>query len=147
MERHTLLPLLLFTALLSACGATDNEQEKVSLDNDPRVGDKVSQVCFVSNIRGWKPVDNDRNSLVVTMSNRDEYKLKLSGSCDPNLAMMTTAIIPRGGSTCFQRGDKVKTDGDLSKGFGSGCTIMSVNKWDPDALIKQAEKEAEEENN
>ena len=147
MKFQPVFPLIIISALLSACATKDNAREKVSLDNDPRIGDKVSQVCFVSNIRGWKPVDNDRNSVVVTMNNRNEYKLKLSGSCDPNLAMMSMAIIPRGGSNCFQRGDKVKTDGDLSKGFGSGCTIMSINKWDPDALSKQAEKEAEEANN
>ena len=140
-RKKTGLTLMILIAL-GGCTSSQVEKTKVPLENDPRIKENVKQVCFVKNIRGWNTVDNDRNAVIVTMSNKEKYKLKVVGSCDPDLAIMHLAVIPRVGSGCFGRGDKLKTDGDLSKGFGSGCTIMAVNRWDPEALDKAENKPA-----
>lgn len=134
---------VVFALSLGACSSTEDDKVKVPLDNDPRIGETVSQVCFTRNIDSWKSVDNDRNALVVEMNNRQQYKLKLSGGCDPDLAMMRVAVITRSASSCFSRGDKIKTDGDLASGYGSACTIIAINQWNPSALDDQEESSQE----
>ena len=68
------------------------------------------------------------------MINRDAYKLKLSGGCDPDWAMAHIVVITRTGANCYSRGDKVTTDADTSRGMVSACTIIRLNKWDPNAV-------------
>ena len=138
MNIKKMLPVLPIVAMLSACGSTGDVADKIPLDNDPRIGDKVSQVCFVRNVRSWENVDNDRNALIIKMDNKKAYKVKVVGACDPELELMSIYlhIVPRGKSSCFQRGDKVMTDSDMSKGYGGGCTILSINKWDPEAAFQ-----------
>ena len=145
MKKLNLTAVICAAFMLTACGSTENESAKIPLDNDPRIGEKVNRVCFVNSINGWAPVDNDRNAVLITMNNRERYKLKLIGACDPDLAMLRAAFITRPGSSCLSRGDKVKTDGDLGRGRGSACTIMSIHAWDPEA-IKQQDEDKETEN-
>ncbi|MCW8925602.1 MAG: DUF6491 family protein [Xanthomonadales bacterium] len=128
---------------ISGC-ATQEEKVAISLDSDPRIGDEVKQVCFARNVDSWSDVDNDRNAVVLRMKNRDYYKLKLSGGCDPQWAMMNLALITRGGSNCYTRGDRVKTDGDAFRGYASACVITQINKWDPDA-VKKADQHKKDE--
>lgn len=150
MTIKSCVAVLLGLGVLAGCGSTEEQANKVPLENDPRIGEKVSQVCFARDIDGWNSVDNDRNAVIISLNRREKYKLKLVGACDPNLAMMRAAFITRPGSSCLSRGDKVKTDGDLGRGRGSGCTVMAINKWDPDALEKEErnpEASNEDENN
>jgi len=123
----TILPML-----LAGCSST-NDKVQIPLDSDPRVGEAVDQVCFTRSLDSWQNVDNDRNALVLKMNNRDHYKLKLSGACDPDLAISTIAVITRSSSACFSRGDRLKTDADMSQGYGSACIILGINKWNPEA--------------
>ena len=127
-------PVILLTVLLAGCASAPGD--KVPLDTDPRVGEQVSQIYFMSNINSWANVDNDRNALILTMTNRDAYKLKLSMGCDPDWAMSHIAVITRGGASCYSAGDKIRTDATVSQNYGSACTITRINKWDPDALIR-----------
>lgn len=125
---------IVLAALLAGCASTSDNEVKIPLDSDPRIGETVSRVCFSRSIDSWSTVDNDPKAVILKMSNRESYKLKLSGVCDPEWAMSTLAVITRPGAGCLSRGDKVKTDADISRGFGSACIIRSINKWNPEAV-------------
>lgn len=126
--------MILAPLLLAGCASAPDEKDKTPVDLDPRVGEEVTQVCFIRNIDSWSNPDNDNDALILRMNNRDSYKLKLGGSCDPDWAMVHIAVISRGGANCFSAGDRIKTDSDTSRGYGSACIITRINKWDPDAV-------------
>jgi hypothetical protein len=139
MKKLLTIFIIMIPVLLAGCASTLDDKTEVPLDSDPRVGEEVSQVCFTRNIDSWQNVDNDRNAVIVEMNNRETYKLKLSGACDPDWATVSIAVITRSGSTCFSRGDSLKTDGDMARGHGSACTISRIYKWNPEA-VSQPEK-------
>ena len=130
--------MVVLTALVTGCVTSQEEKVEIPLGSDPRVGEEVRQVCFTRSLDSWLSVDNDRNALILRMSNRESYKLQLSGICDPDWARTTIAVITRPGSGCLSRGDRIKTDSDTSRGYGSACTITGINKWNADA-VKQAD--------
>ena len=142
MNKTLTILTILLPAYLAGC-ASQQEKVVIPLDDDPRIGEEVSQVCFAREVDSWGEVDNDRNAVLIRMNSREYYKLKISPGCDPQWAISTIAIIKRGGSNCYSRGDRVKTDADPFRGRGSACVITKINKWDPDAA-KQAEQKAEE---
>lgn len=123
---------------LGGCASTQQQETGIPLVSDPRIGDTVRQVCFANQIDSWNSVDNDRNAVILKMNNRDYFKLKISGGCDPQWAMSTLAVIRRGGSNCFSQGDRIKTDADPFRDYGSSCVITAINKWDPEAANKTA---------
>lgn len=140
--RNILTTLLAVLPLyIAGCASTDNEVV-IPLDADPRIGEEVNQVCFTRSIDSWNDVDNDRNAVIIKMSNREYYKLKISGGCDPQWAMTTIAVISRGGSGCYSRGDRIKTDADPFRGYGSACVITAINKWYPEA-VRQTEQQTD----
>lgn len=124
--------LVLSSAMLISCASTEADKPMVSIENDPRIGEKVNQACFVSSINGWNSVDNDDKAVIVTMIRDQQYKLNLAGVCDVDWAMYRIAIIGKTGSSCVQRGDRIKTDADTLP--GSSCRVMSINKWHPEML-------------
>ena len=125
--------MVVLSALVTGCVSSQKDKVEIRLEGDPRVGEAVQQVCFTRNLDSWQNVDNDRNALILRMNNRERYKLKLSGGCDPDWAFTTIAIISRPGSGCLSRGDKLKTDRDM---YGMACTILGINKWNPDAVTQ-----------
>ncbi len=133
--------MVLACLLLASCASTEPEKELVSIENDPRIGERVNRACFISNMDGWSNVDNDDNALIMTMRRNEQYKLNLLGACDADWAMYRIAIIGKSGSGCIERGDKIKTDANTMRGMS--CTIMSINKWHPEKLEKTTEKTAE----
>ena len=122
--------LRLLPVLLAGCASVSEDKAGIPLDSDPRIGAEVNQVCFTRNIHSWNKVDNDRQALILEMNNRETYKLKLGGGCDPDWAMVQIAVITRGGANCFSSGDRIRTDGDMR---GMACMILKINKWDADA--------------
>ena len=140
MKKPMMILVLMLPVLLIGCASTGDDTAKVALDSDPRVGEEVNQVCFIRNIDSWQNVDNDRRAVIVRMNNKDTYKLRLGGGCDPEWAMLHLGIGTRAGSSCFSRGDRIKTDGDTSRGYGTACNILGINKWDPDA-VKPADQQ------
>jgi len=140
MKKPMMTLMIMFLVLLAGCTSTGSNTAKVALDPDPRVGEEVRQVCFIRNVDSWQNVDNDRRAVIVKMNNKDTYKLRLGGGCDPEWAMLHLAIGTRAGSSCFSRGDRIKTDGDTSRGYGTACSILGINKWDPEA-VKPAEQQ------
>ena len=141
MNKTLTILLAMLPFYMAGCASTE-DKVAIPLDSDPRIGEEVKQVCFARNIDSWNDVDNDRNAVILKMKNRDYYKLKLSGGCDPQWAMMNLAVITRGASNCYTRGDRVKTDGDPFRGYGTAWVITAINKWDPEA-VKQAEQQTE----
>ncbi len=133
--KYIKLGLLLSCLFISSCASTDSEKALVSIENDPRIGDKVQQACFINSIDSWSNVDNDRNALLIRMNSRLTYKLNLSGTCDADWAIYQVAIIGKSGSACVQRGDKIITDANTMRGMS--CTIMGINKWHPEQLEQQ----------
>lgn len=138
--RSILTTLLAAMPLYMVGCAIQEEKVVIPLDSDPRIGEEVSQACFAREIDSWSDVDNDRNAVLIRMNNREYYKLKISGGCDPQWAMTTIAVISRGGSNCYSRGDRIKTDADPFRGHGSACVITAINKWHPEA-IEQTEQQ------
>lgn len=134
--------LILSSVFITACASTEAEKSAVSIENDPRIGDKVNQACFISYMDGWSNVDNDDNALIITMRRNQQYKLNLAGSCDADWAMYRIAIMGKSGSGCIQRGDKIKTDANTLRGMN--CTIMSINQWHPEKLELLAEEQPPE---
>ena len=143
MEKILTTLLAVLPLYMAGCASTE-DKVVIPLDSDPRIGEEVQQACFTNSIDSWSDVDNDRNAVIIKMNNREYYKLKISGGCDPQWAMSTIAVISRGGSSCYSRGDRIKTDADPFRGYGSACVITAINKWHPEA-IKQAEQKPESE--
>jgi hypothetical protein len=139
-----MLLAVLLPAYMAGC-ASQEEKVVIPLDNDPRVGEEVRQICFTRSIDSWSDVDNDRNAVILRMNVKDYYKLKISPGCDPQWAMSRIAVISRPGSGCLSRGDRIKTDADPFRGRGMACVITAINKWDPDAVKKTDQQAAEEE--
>lgn len=95
---------------------------------DPRQGAEVSQVCFNTQIKNWR--SNDRHSVIVEKGVRDEYKLDLLGTCEPDQAFLSIGLISRfGGGSCLENGDKLVTDAK----FDGSCVIRRIYKWNKDA--------------
>jgi len=132
--------------LMASCTSTEPEEQLVSIENDPRIGEKVQQACFINSINSWSNVDNDNKALLIHMNRKQKYKLNLTGTCDADWAIYRIAIIGKSGSTCLQRGDKLRTDANTMRGMS--CTIMSINKWHPEKLeeMKKADEQVEPSN-
>jgi hypothetical protein len=116
--------------LATACQSDTRTADKVAKKPDPRQGKEVSQVCFSSQIRNWRA--NDNHSVIIEKGFRDEYKLDLAGSCNPNDAFTSIGLISRAsGGTCLSTQDKLVTDSRFS---GDGpCYIERIHEWHKDA--------------
>ena len=70
MTRH--LITLSLMGLLSACTnvAVENNKE---VEINPRQGEEVKQICFASSINGWREVDGERSSVLLTKGVSEEY--------------------------------------------------------------------------
>ena len=138
MNIPTKTMMVLLAGLLTGCVSSQGDKTQIPWGADPRVGEEVTRVCFARNLDSWQGVDNDRDALILRMNSRESYKLRLSGVCDPDWARTTIAVITRPGTSCFTHGDKIKTDSDTDRGYGTACTIVGINRWNADA-VKQTE--------
>ena len=121
-------------ALLSACTSLPPESNR-EVEVSPRQGEEVKQICFASSINGWREVDGERSSVILTKGVSEEYKLDLSGICDLTYAFNSIATRTRG-SSCLTRGDEVVFDDGLS-GINR-CMIKKIYTWNP---VEEAEAE------
>lgn len=114
--------------LAAACSSTPTE----TADNkpvDPRQGAEVKNICFTSQIRDWR--ENDRNSVIVSVGNKKEYKLDLIGGCQPGDAFTSIGLISRfGGGSCLTSGDQLVTDTRYANDL---CQIQRMYEWNKDA--------------
>ncbi|MDZ4760931.1 MAG: DUF6491 family protein [Alphaproteobacteria bacterium] len=116
-------------ALLFAACQSNAPAETAEAAPDARQGAEVQQVCFNSQIRNWRMADRD--SVIIEKGVRDEYRLELIGTCEPNNAFTTIGLISRGGGSCLSRGDTLVTD---ERSIGGSCSIRRIHEWNKDAL-------------
>lgn len=114
-------------ALLSACTSLPPESNR-EVEVSPRQGEEVKQICFASSINGWREVDGERSSVILTKGVSEEYKLDLSGICDLTYAFNSIATRTRG-SSCLTRGDDIIFNDGLS-GINR-CMIKKIYTWNP----------------
>ena len=126
--------LIIFSMLVSLSSCTnapvENNQE---VQINPRQGEEVRQICFASSINGWREVDGERSSIILTKGVSEEYKLDLSGICDLTYAFNSIATRTRG-SSCLTRGDDIIFNDGLS-GINR-CMIKKIYTWNP---VEEAE--------
>ncbi|TRX53955.1 DUF6491 family protein [Thalassomonas sp. M1454] len=133
--------LSLFSLLLLSACAT-NTADQAPQKPDPRQGEEVTQICFNRTMDSWSPIEGENKALVVFDRRKEQYKLDLIGTCDPDFAMLRIATISRGASNCLSKGDKVITDADMDR--HDNCTIMGIYKWHPEKAEKPAEDKSTE---
>jgi hypothetical protein len=120
------------SALLAAA-CTTPPTETAEAKPDPRQGKEVRQICFNQQIRNWR--ENDRRSIIVEKAVRDEYKLDLIGTCEPEDAFLNIGLVSRvGGGTCLSTGDQLVTD----TRYDGSCTIRRIYEWHKDATTASA---------
>ena len=135
MTRH--LITLSLMGLLSACTTVAVENNK-EVQINPRQGEEVKQICFASSINGWREVDGERSSVILTKGVSEEYKLDLSGICDLTYAFNSIATRTRG-SSCLTRGDDIIFNDGLSG--VNRCMIKKIYTWNP---AEEAEADTDE---
>jgi hypothetical protein len=126
--------------LLSACTSVTPESNG-EVEVNPRQGEEVRQICFASSINGWREVDGERSSIILTKGVSKEYKLDLSGICDLTYAFNSIATRTRG-SSCLTRGDDIIFNDSLS-GINR-CMVKKIYKWNPAEVIETDTDEATE---
>lgn len=114
--------------LLAGCQTPATDMAEADAKPDPRQGEEVRNICFQSQIRGWRNLDN--RSVIVEVGVRDEYKLELIGTCQPNDAFTQIGLVSRGGGSCLQKGDQLVTDARYAAG---SCSIHRIYEWHKDA--------------
>lgn len=129
--------LVSFVSLLSACAVNPDDAQPKKVD--PRQGEEVNQVCFNRTMDSWSPIEGQNKALIVFDRRKEQYKLDLIGTCDPEFAMMRIATVSRGSSSCLSRGDKVITDADMDR--HDSCTIMGIYKWHPEKEEKNKQED------
>jgi hypothetical protein len=134
--------LIIFSMLvfLSSCtnAPVENNQE---VQINPRQGEEVRQICFASSINGWREVDGERSSVILTKGVSEEYKLDLSGICDLTYAFNSIATRTRG-SSCLTRGDDIIFNDGLS-GINR-CMIKKIYTWNPSEEAEAGTNEPKE---
>lgn len=126
----TINPKLILAAAAAVlmAGCATPPAETADAKPDPRQGEEVRNVCFSSQIRNWRELDN--RSVIVEVGVKDEYKLELLGTCQPRDAFMSIGLVSRGGSSCLSTGDTLVTDSRYSDG---SCSVRRIYKWNKDA--------------
>jgi hypothetical protein len=119
------------STLLVACSTAP--METADAKPDPRQGEQVRNICFQQQIRNWRKLDN--RSVIVEVGVRDEYKLELMGTCQPDDAFTSIGLVSRAGTSCLNEGDKLITDARYNDG---SCSIRKIYKWNKDATTAQA---------
>jgi hypothetical protein len=120
--------------LIGACSTPAASTETADAKPDPRQGKEVKQICFNQQIRNWR--ENDRKSVIVEKGLKEEYKLELIGTCQPDQAFVSIGLISRvGGGSCLSSGDRLITDARFNDG---SCSIRRIYEWHKDADKPQA---------
>lgn len=129
-----------FKAILAACAATafaaaacsSTPTQTADSKPDPRQGEQVKSICFQSQIRNWRA--NDRHSVIVERGMKDEYKLELAGTCQPQDAFLSIGLVSRMGGSCLSPGDQLVTDAR----YDGPCSVSRIYKWNKDATAPAA---------
>lgn len=91
-----------------------------------RQGAEVDRICFTNNINGWNALG--RNAVLLEKGVNDWYKVELTGTCDPQWAFESIALVSRpGGASCLTRNDRLITDDVSVPGV---CYVDRIFEWD-----------------
>ena len=131
-----LLTISMLVFLSSCTNAPVEINQEIQIN--PRQGEEVKQICFASSINGWREVDGERSSVILTKGVSEEYKLDLSGICDLTYAFNSIATRTRG-SSCLTRGDDIIFNDGLSG--VNRCMIKKIYTWNP---AEEAEADTDE---
>lgn len=144
MPREKSLPIIYGTLvfLLSACATAANgpskEEQPRGIErfaDDPRLGEEVSRMCFVSSIDSFS--DNTDDTVVLEVSPNKRYLVEVSGGCSVLDSAQSIAVDAH--SSCATKGDYLIVSDSAfglsnSSGFGPDrCLIKSIHEWNEDA--------------
>ena len=148
MPKEKSLPIVYGTLvfLLSACATAANGASKddtprgVALyENDPRLGEAVSRMCFVSSIDSFS--DNEEDTVVLEVSPTQSYLVEVSRGCSTLDSAQSIAV--DAASNCATKGDHLIVSDSAfglqgSSGFGpEKCFIKGIYEWDEDAVQEE----------
>ncbi len=132
--------------LVAGCAAVPSAEERearLAAEIEARQGEQIDRICFSRSIDSWREFGDD--DVLVREGVNDWYRLELSGTCDPGLALTTIGLRTSGGSSCLHRGDRVVTN---TNGFPGRCFITAIYEWDEAAAfawpVTEDEASAEE---
>ncbi len=154
MLRDKSLPMVYagMVFLLSACATVANGGESGAdavrgaekFAGDPRLGERVDRMCFVSNIDGFSQPDEDT---VVLRASANSHFLVETSSCFNLDRALSIAIDSR--TSCASRGDRLIVSDSAFPGrintatSVDSCLISAIYEWDDDA-DEEAVEDAEE---
>lgn len=131
------------SGLLLGCASIDSDEPQgiEKFQDDPRLGEKVSSICFKGNIDGFSdPVDN---TIVLREGINRHYRVSLTGQCSDLRHIQSLAFERTSG--CARRGDYIlfsESPFTLNDGVGLGpdrCFINEIYNWDRDAKLPDTE--------
>lgn len=138
--------LILSAGLLAACQSTPGETKPsgvAAYADDPRLGEKVSSVCFASSIDSFSM---NKRDTVVLREGRKDYLVEVFGNCFDLESAMAIGIDAATG--CLSKGDALIVSSSLtgsSVGMGpQRCMIKEIYAWDSKAKEKVPEETQEE---
>ena len=141
-------PTLAAIGLISAFATTQSDRPRGAskFAEDPRLGEKVDEICFKREIDGF--THTDRDTVVVSAGVSEDYLLELRGPCT-NLRHVSSIAIDAPLS-CVTRLDSifVSTSSFSLNDGRSGpqrCTINEIYAWNENAEDETEESESEEE--
>ena len=137
--------MILSAATLAACASAPGETKPrgvAAYADDARLGEKISNACFASNIDGFSM--NTRDTVVLRDGNR-EYMVEVLGNCLELDNAVTIGIDAR--TSCLSRSDYLIVSSSLTgNGPGLGpqrCMIKEIYAWDSDAEAPEEPAPAE----
>jgi len=141
-SRHASLAAAALLGLAACAGgpATGPDQDaaaRQAAETDPRRGESVDRVCFVSSINGF--TETTRSSVVIEARVNDYYQIETFGNCFDLDDALTIGFDTFGASNCLTRGDAIIASDSafgLYDGFGIApqrCTIREIYAWTPEA--------------
>lgn len=139
---HLKAPLIAaatIAASVSVAFAEETETDAV----DPRIGEEVSQICFVRSIDNWRGIKGEDDVILLEKGVNDWYRVELFGFCN-SFDIRTADFIALdtfGASSCLSRGDTIILKEFGGSGFDDRCRISRIYEWNEDAEAEAAEKE------
>ena len=127
--------ILVLTAIgLSACSTTQSlnifDDYAFSLEEDPRLGEKMTSACSVRTVRGFS-LHSD-NTIVLELSPRKKILVEVFGMCHNLETAMRIAFEPD--ASCLTRGDKLIVSSTMFPNSSSPfetetCRVKSIYAW------------------
>jgi len=140
-------PALAVIGLITACATTPSDQPRgaAKFAEDPRLGEKVDEICFKRQIDGF--THTDRDTIVVSAGLNDDYLLEVRGPCLNLRHALSVAIDAP--LSCVTRFDSIIVSTSAFSlndphGGPQRCTINEIYAWNEDAEDETDDTQSEE---